>query len=408
MPRTPLKDAYGRPARLAPLDLPPGVVPVILSLGMGLESVCILIRWLLDPTTRWFPLEHLVVISAQVGHENPETKSYMERIVLPLLSTFGVRYIQVARGGLREADGVVVLSDTTRPTVCHTEGHYRLADELLSVGTVPQIESGKRRCSVKYKGFVLDAAIEHLLGDRPFISVLGFNAEELKRVERDQSYSTVTRQTRHPLVEWGWGRDHCEAYLVAAVGEAPVKSACGFCPFACGSSRRDNHMLPRYRAHLEDAYLALLMEFVASALNPRITLYGGAKSVRAAIAEDGNTAALELFTQRISTATWATYRVRRIYYAPAVADRSVETLFTGTCDACFTHLQRLARREGAIIERSGTGNHPRAYLHRPSAIQAFPRIEEQLVIAPAVVVDKERDRFAAKWAHLTQQVVMDL
>ena len=68
---------------------------------MGLESLAILIRWLLDPLSRDFALTDLVVISAQVGHDSVLTKAFMEQIALPLRRHHQVRYIQAARAGRR-------------------------------------------------------------------------------------------------------------------------------------------------------------------------------------------------------------------------------------------------------------------------------------------------------------------
>ena len=53
---------------------------VVLNLGMGVESCAILVRWLLEPSTRWFPLRKLIVLTAQVGAESRRTKWYMENV----------------------------------------------------------------------------------------------------------------------------------------------------------------------------------------------------------------------------------------------------------------------------------------------------------------------------------------
>lgn len=46
--------------------------PVILSYGMGVDSTAILTRWLLEPWSRDFGLEDLVVLTAQTGDESLE------------------------------------------------------------------------------------------------------------------------------------------------------------------------------------------------------------------------------------------------------------------------------------------------------------------------------------------------
>lgn len=46
--------------------------------GMGVDSVALLVRWIINPSTRNFPLEHLVVVSAMTGEEHPQTREYMD------------------------------------------------------------------------------------------------------------------------------------------------------------------------------------------------------------------------------------------------------------------------------------------------------------------------------------------
>ena len=113
--------------------------------------------------------------------------------MLPDLAAHGVRFVQVARSGPEVADGWSVLDDSTAPTRLLIEGKWKLSDELKRGGTVPQYAN--RRCSIKFKGWVLDRWIARHLGgtvtertvsgekrnvvDVPesFEHCLGFNAE---------------------------------------------------------------------------------------------------------------------------------------------------------------------------------------------------------------------------------------
>jgi hypothetical protein len=71
----------------------------------------------------------------------------VSRHMLPLLARHGVRYIQVARRGPAEADGVDVTADSRQPDQLHLVGSWTLADEMFVVGTVPQT-CGDRICSL--------------------------------------------------------------------------------------------------------------------------------------------------------------------------------------------------------------------------------------------------------------------
>ncbi len=110
----------------------------ILSLGMGVDSVAIFVRWLESPETRPCDLSELIVIMAQTGDEYEDTRRDMEAHVLPRMRAHHVRYVQVARAGHHQADGITVLSDTRQPDRIFLEGAYKLSDELRAAGTVPQ------------------------------------------------------------------------------------------------------------------------------------------------------------------------------------------------------------------------------------------------------------------------------
>jgi hypothetical protein len=113
-------------------------VATILSYGMGVESSAILLRWVMSPVTRPCSLEDLIVITSQVGDEYTDTGRDVEAHILPLMRAEGIRYVQVARHGHFEADGITVLDDSRTPARVFLEGDYKLSDELKRNGTVPQ------------------------------------------------------------------------------------------------------------------------------------------------------------------------------------------------------------------------------------------------------------------------------
>ena len=77
-----------------------------------LQVSALLVRWLRAPSTRPCSLDDLLVVSAQTGDEYEDTQELVETHILPLLREYNVRYVQVARKGPVEADGIVVLDDT--------------------------------------------------------------------------------------------------------------------------------------------------------------------------------------------------------------------------------------------------------------------------------------------------------
>lgn len=134
-------------------------VATILSYGMGVESSAILLRWIMSPVTRPCLLEELIVITSQVGDEYGDTGRDVEAHILPLMRAHGIRYVQVARHGHFEAEGITVLDDSRTPAKVFLEGDYKLSDELKRNGTVPQY-GGVHRCALKFKAWVIEQWLE--------------------------------------------------------------------------------------------------------------------------------------------------------------------------------------------------------------------------------------------------------
>jgi hypothetical protein len=253
---------------------------VVLSYGMGVDSSAILARWLREPESRDFDLDDLIVLTSQVGDEFASTARLIEDHMLDLMRANKVRWVQIARKTASQRDGIEVLSDSRETKKVHLDGCYKLSTELMDAGTIPT--SGMcRKCSLKAKGWALDLWIEANV-EGEFRHVMGFNADELKRVEKDESYSKVERKSEYPLVTWGWGRKKCEDYLEDWAGERWEKSCCGYCPFAGQNKGGRDELLRRFKDEPDKAYQALRMEQAALALNDRMKLYKS-KSVRSAV-----------------------------------------------------------------------------------------------------------------------------
>src|SRR5262249_10785510 len=270
----------------------------------------------------------------------------------------------------READGITVLDDSTRPERLFLDGVYRLSEELTKAGTVPQVAS--RRCSIKFKGWVIDTWLAGELRGRPYRHAIGFNTDEASRVERDRCYGGASRTSEYPLRDWGMGRAACEDYLRRHLGVSWPKSCCFFCPFARGKE----DVLARYRAMPELAAEALLIEHVALTLNPKMTLYAD-RSLWSVLVNDVNQPALDAFEHRLERFAYALYRVRRIYKRKGGAERSVEKLAVGGRLDC---LRAFFASEGKI-EKDPHG-FLRRYL-RKARPGVYPAAEEMLVVAPA-------------------------
>ncbi len=401
-------------------------LPIFLSYGLGVEGTAILLRWANTAKARDFDLSELTVITAQVGEEWDDTCADATDHVLPLMRDHAVRYVQVARAGHLEEDGIEVLDDTREPRVIYQQGAYKLSDELMLAGTVPQFGS-THTCSLKFKVFPIELWLKDELAGRPYRHcfgynadetsriekseeatalrnaidpdagahrmVFGFNADEIERIERGRAYDTPWRTSEYPLREWGWTRLDCLNYIRKMTGITWKKSACSFCPFNVLKAEG----MTRLRRFPERVAHALMLEHISLSMNPRGTLYRKG-SLRSIVEQDGNRAALAAFNERLDASEFALYRVRRIYSKKGKADRSVERVMTGTRSEVEREFRRISR--GLISDTQ----HGIRYAYEVERIaESYPAFESFYVCAPATVASKARygfDWFDEKWNRL--------
>jgi hypothetical protein len=389
-----------------------------LSWGMGVESNSIITRWLTDPTSRDFPLEDLTVITAQTGDEHIDTKTYCETHILPLLRANGIRLVQVARAGRLEEDGIEILDDTTNPHTLHIEGAYKLSDELLFAGTVPQF-AGVHKCALKFKAFVLDQWLSqentgpytHAFGfnadetrrvEKSEYSInkniaFGFNSEERKRIERANIYSSPTRTSFYPLVNWGWNRDACINYLTEMFRTPSRRSSCVACPFVNLSTEAIN----RLRNEPHQVARALLIEYTSLCLNHRSSLYKN-RTLMSVLRADNNTAAIDAFHNLLAQTPMATYHVRRIMTSKGHGHRCTQRIDNGDLDQliCTKNLTPVLSHPNDYKIKTGFA------IERESKV--FPAREEFYVSAPTTIASRARygiPWFDTKWAEASQSAL---
>jgi len=156
-------------------------------------------------------------IIAVTGDEYRSTIDAANAHLVPMLRAHGIRFLQVARGGQSTHDGYDILADSTRPTELVPRGAWHLGEEMEKALTVPQIVSGRRLCSYRAKGEVLDSVIADEISAgrvaQDFRHAVAFAAEEGWRADRDSSYTTNARRPWYPLIDMCRDRNWCASYL---------------------------------------------------------------------------------------------------------------------------------------------------------------------------------------------------
>ncbi len=384
-----------------------GGATVVMSYGMGVDSTAILLRWLAEPSSRDFDLRDLVVITAHTGDEFDQTVRDVDSFVLPELRRHGVRFIQVGRTERRttaSGGGVAVLDDSTAPDRLYGAG-YKLSDEMLSAGTLPQL-GGARLCSVHAKGDCLDPVIASVTAGRCYRHVMGFEVGERSRAAKDALFNTDRRTGCYPLLEWGWDRTRCLDFIAEFTGgHRWSKSACSYCPFAMTTASGRRAIIERWRREPHGGARALFLKSVARALNERQTLVGGSSAAEL-VAEAGLAAAHAQFQAMIDGCEHAIYEVRRLTRRSAarvdgrgITARSVRAVARGSRAEMAVALQRFPGER-----RTGGDGVVRHVLR--ARTDELPSLEHFFVASAAVVQDKQRPAFEAWWQEETTDAVL--
>jgi hypothetical protein len=419
---------------------------------------------LFEPGLRDFALEDLVWITGMTGREWSRTRWLVETFIIPILREQDVRYIQAARRGYKNKEGIVILSDSLDPqydsSQCYTDskGGYNLLQRLMEAGIVPLKANGRRFCSSWFKQFVCDALVELLVGQHPrrrligfradeerralkdrnygkeqltvtpteaeFRYLLGFRADEVKRAEQDQQTSQFREVFEFPLLKWGIKEAECHRYVIDRLQVQWRRSACTFCCFS-GQSGSRALMQASFADQPEAGAEACWLEFVAMCMNPTQKLYGKT-SVQDLLIRGGNTEATAQFQKLVEDwQHWAVYQVRRVFYFPQASRKKkkqaakVATSIKKPRKA--SEPKPRAMRKTEILSRAGsqtealeqlqvlTAEHGLSVERSDYAYRAWVQkraetgicTETMLVVCPAVVHEYHRPGFEARWSEVT-------
>lgn len=186
--------------------------PVIASYGAGLNSTAMLVG--LIQKQELFDL----VLFSDTGGERPDTYDYIK--------TFDA--------WLREqgCPGITVVQ-----RVNYRQEPITLEGLCQEKKMLPSLAYGWKSCSIKHKvdpqvKFVnhWEPAIEAWTSGQKVVKLLGYDANEHRRVANAKTKIDAKYDHRYPLYEWGWDRDRCIQAVQEAGLPVPGKSSCFFCP----------------------------------------------------------------------------------------------------------------------------------------------------------------------------------
>ena len=212
-----------------------------------------------------------------------------------------------------------------------------------------------QRSSVHAKGWALDPVINMVTGGQPYRHVIGFEAGEQRRADKDRLYNNSRRTGWYPLIELGMDRQACAAYVQAKLGTSWFKSCCTFCVYAMSTAAGRSNMVQRYRREPLAGAQAMFMEAVSRRLNERQTLIAG-NSVAQMISEAGLVEVEVAFQRLMDETEFAVYEVRRVTPAgregrKGVTARSVRRLASGSQADMNARLAELPGRRDVGADR---------------------------------------------------------
>lgn len=200
---------------------------LVVSYGGGVNSAALCV-WLAQ---NGHAAKVRAITMADPGSERRTTLAYRDEVMQPYLARVGMPPVTVLN---RIEEG------QHRPRAWRLE---TLEQECLRIGSIPSVAYGYKKCSGKYKGEPQRWWLERQpwaqalwAAGGKVTKVLGYDADEGRRVEKALSVDWASAQERtrfaywYPLYEAGLDREACVDLVERAGLPAPGKSACTFCP----------------------------------------------------------------------------------------------------------------------------------------------------------------------------------
>lgn len=190
--------------------------PLTVAYGMGVDSTAMLVGFAARD------MRPDLILFADTGAEKDATYAYLP-IIQAWLASAGFPPVTVVR------------YVPTRAPYTSLEG------ECLANQTLPSLAFGMKSCSLKWKldpqnryKLTWEPALEAWARGEKVVTAVGLDNGKADTRRACKYWGTAVEDTRyetwHPLREWGWDRERCEAEIAGAGLPIPPKSSCYFCP----------------------------------------------------------------------------------------------------------------------------------------------------------------------------------
>ncbi|MDE0915774.1 MAG: hypothetical protein OSB57_11435 [Planctomycetota bacterium] len=191
--------------------------PLVLSYGGGVNSTALLVGM------RERGIRPDLILFSDTGGEHSRTYETIRSMSIWCERELGLP--------------ITTISNAIRPADQDPAPHASLEEECHTNVTLPSLAFGNKGCSARWKRQPMDRylrdwqpAIDAWAAGGKVTRWLGIDADEAHRSAELCSDTHKKWIYHRPLLDWDWGRDECVAACERALGSAPGKSACWFCP----------------------------------------------------------------------------------------------------------------------------------------------------------------------------------
>jgi len=212
----------------------------ILSMGLGQDSVTILLKLIHDKTFKNnYAPNDLLVLFADTGNEHPMTYKYQDDVVIPLCKKHNIEFVSITSDmgyhgnnwhSLTEqwSSGNPTIGSVAYPKSCthrlKLDPQYRYAEKWIS--SKYNLPHGRKKAFKSFSSYY--GKIKWLIG-----IAKGEESRVADASKETAMWKRKSIEVSYPLLDEAMDRTSCQAYITELGYELPMPSNCMFCPFAC-------------------------------------------------------------------------------------------------------------------------------------------------------------------------------